>query len=167
MSHVEHKAKAPRAVRCCVITISDTRTEATDTSGRAIRELLEGVGHSMASHVIVKDDPDAIRRALDTAIADPAIQAVITTGGTGVTSRDGTFEVVTNVLQKRLDGFGELFRMLSWSEIGSSAMMSRATAGIAGGTAIFALPGSESAVRLAMTRLIVPELGHVVEQISR
>ena len=98
MSHVEHKARAPHAVRCCVITISDTRTEATDASGRAIRELLDGAGHTTASQTIVKDDPAAIRRALEAAISDPAVQAIITTGGTGVTSRDGTFEVVAGLL---------------------------------------------------------------------
>jgi len=163
----EHKSSAPKSVLCYVLTVSDTRTPATDTSGRAIRELLEAAGHVVAAQSIVRDEPDEVTARVRAALADGAVQVVITTGGTGITSRDGTFEAVDRLLEKRLDGFGELFRMLSFEEIGSAAMMSRAIAGTSGGKAIFVLPGSQNAVRLAMTRLIVPELPHVVQQLRK
>ncbi|MGE0445458.1 MAG: molybdenum cofactor biosynthesis protein B [Vicinamibacterales bacterium] len=167
MSHVEHKAQAPRSIACYVLTVSDTRTAETDTSGRAIESLLSEAGHRAITRAIVKDDPRAVTAHVQQALQDPAVQVVITTGGTGVTSRDGTFEAIDRLLEKRLDGFGELFRMLSFKEIGAAAMLSRAAAGTAARKAIFALPGSEHAVRLAMTRLILPELGHVVQQVSK
>ena len=167
MSHVEHKAQAPRSIGCYVLTVSDTRTADTDTSGYAIQALLEAAGHLVSGRAFVKDDPQAVTAHVQQALQDAAVQVVITTGGTGITSRDGTFEAIDRLLEKRLDGFGELFRMLSFDEIGAAAMMSRATAGTAYGKAIFVLPGSENAVRLAMTRLIVPELGHVVQQVSK
>jgi molybdenum cofactor biosynthesis protein B len=163
----EHKARAPRSVRCFVLTISDTRTEDTDTSGRAIAELLEAAGHAVAGRAIVKDDPQSIREAIVRQIASPDVEAVITTGGTGITSRDSTYEVVSSLLEKRLDGFGELFRMLSYERIGSAAIMSRATAGLAAGSIVVSLPGSEDAVRLALERLLIPELGHLVQQARR
>jgi molybdenum cofactor biosynthesis protein B len=150
-----------------VLTVSDTRTADTDTSGRAIRELLENAGHIVVDSAIVRDDPDDVTARVRAALDDTRVRAVITTGGTGVTSRDGTFEAVDRLLDKRLDGFGELFRMLSYREIGSAAMMSRATAGTTGRKAIFVLPGSENAVRLAMTHLIVPELPHVIQQVNK
>ena len=163
----EHKSYAPTSVGCYVLTVSDTRTPETDTSGRAIRELLEAAGHVVTGHAIVRDEPQQVTALVTTALEDERTQAIITTGGTGITSRDGTFEAVDRLFEKRLDGFGELFRMLSFEEIGSAAMMSRATAGTAKGKAIFVLPGSQNAVRLAMTRLIVPELPHVVQQLGR
>jgi molybdenum cofactor biosynthesis protein B len=163
----EHKSYAPKSVRCYVLTVSDTRTPETDTSGRAIRELLEAAGHVVTGHAIVRDEPQQVTAMVTAGLDDDRTQVIITTGGTGITSRDGTFEAVDRLLEKRLDGFGELFRMLSFEEIGSAAMMSRATAGTAKGKAIFVLPGSQNAVRLAMTRLIVPELPHVVQQVSR
>ncbi len=164
VSHVEHKSQAPSSIACYVLTVSDTRTPDTDSSGRALRELIEAGPHRVTGHHIVRDEPVEVARLIALAIADPDTDAIITTGGTGITSRDGTFEAVDRLLEKRLDGFGELFRMLSFAEIGPAAMLSRATAGVASGTAIFVLPGSENAVRLAMTRLILPELGHVVQQ---
>jgi molybdenum cofactor biosynthesis protein B len=167
MSHVEHKATAPQSVRCYVITISDTRTEETDTAGRAIAELLGGAGHQVVGRTIVKDDPEFVRGVIERQLANPDVQAVITTGGTGISSRDSTYEAVSALLQKRLDGFGELFRMLSYQQIGSAAMMSRACAGLAAGRIVVSLPGSESAVRLAVERLLIPELGHLVQQASR
>ena len=167
MSHVEHKAYAPASVACYVLTVSDTRTPDTDSGGRAIRELLEGAGHAVVGHTIVRDDPAQVTAAVRQQLADGQARIIVTTGGTGITSRDGTFEAIDGLLEKRLDGFGELFRMLSFQQIGSAAMMSRATAGTAGRTAIFVLPGSPDAVRLAMTRLILPELGHVVQQLNR
>ncbi len=167
MSHVEHQRQAPVSVGCFVLTVSDTRTPETDTSGRAIRALLEAAGHTIAAHAIVKDEPSQVTMVVRSHLADDRVQVIITTGGTGITSRDGTFEAINGLLEKRLDGFGELFRMLSFEEIGAAAMMSRAMAGTASRKAIFVLPGSENAVRLAMTRLIVPQLGHVVQQLSK
>ena len=164
---LEHKERAPASIACYVLTVSDTRTPATDTSGRAIRELLEGDGHVIMGSAIVRDEPDDVTARVMAALNDSGVQAIITTGGTGVTSRDGTYEAVSRLLEKRLDGFGELFRMLSYQQIGAAAMMSRATAGTIRRKAIFVLPGSEDAVRLAMTRLILPELGHVIQQLSR
>jgi len=163
----EHKAHAPTSVSCFVLTVSDTRTEANDTGGQAIRSLPESGGHSVSGHAIVRDDPEAVTRAVSDCLSDAGTQVVITTGGTGITSRDGTFEAIDRLLEKRLTGFGELFRMLSYEAIGAAAMMSRATAGRAHGKAIFVLPGSPDAVRLAMTKLILPELGHVVQQLRR
>jgi molybdopterin adenylyltransferase len=167
MSHLEHKAGAPASVGCYVITVSDTRTEQTDTSGRAIVELLTAAGHRIVGRTIVTDDPHLIRGAIKRQLENADVQAIITTGGTGITSRDGTYEVVSEILQKHIDGFGELFRMLSYEEIGSAAMMSRACAGLAGGRIVASLPGSEAAVRLALERLLVPELGHLVREASR
>jgi len=166
-SAVEHKAHAPASVACYVLTVSDSRTPATDTGGRTIRELLETAGHRVTGHTIVKDEPADVTARVRERLTDPHTQVIITTGGTGITSRDGTFEAIDALLEKRLDGFGELFRMLSFQEIGAAAMMSRATAGTAARKAIFVLPGSPHAVRLAMTRLILPELGHVVQQLNR
>lgn len=167
MSVEEHKSHAPISISCFVLTVSDTRTEANDTGGRAIRDLLETSGHAVTGHAIVRDDPDAVTSAVTGSLADAATQVIITTGGTGITSRDGTFEAIDRLFEKRLMGFGELFRMLSYEQIGAAAMMSRATAGRARGKAIFVLPGSPEAVRLAMTKLIIPELGHVVQQLRR
>jgi molybdenum cofactor biosynthesis protein B len=116
---------------------------------------------------IVRDEPDQVRATIGEQLANPAVQVIITTGGTGITSRDTTFEAIDALLEKRLDGFGELFRMLSYEEIGSAAMLSRACAGLAGRKVIISLPGSEAAVRLAMTRLVLPELGHLVREASR
>jgi molybdenum cofactor biosynthesis protein B len=133
----------------------------------AIAELLEVNGHQVAGRAIVRDDPDAIRAALQRQLGDAGAQVIITTGGTGITSRDSTYEVVGSLLDKRLEGFGELFRMLSYQEIGPSAMMSRACAGTSHGKIIVSLPGSENAVRLGMNRLLLPELGHLVRELSR
>ncbi|MEQ1761251.1 MAG: molybdenum cofactor biosynthesis protein B [Vicinamibacterales bacterium] len=163
----EHRAAAPTRVGVFVLTVSDTRTEATDSAGRAIRDLLTAEGHVVAGSRIVKDDPADVRATVEAALADPAVQVVITTGGTGITSRDGTYEAVAHLLEKRLDGFGELFRSLSYQDIGPAAMLSRAVAGTVGRKAVFVLPGSEHAVRLAVTKLILPELGHIAQQLAK
>jgi len=164
-SVTQHHRDAPAAVRCHVLTISDSRTEATDTSGAAIVDALTAAGHVVTARKLLRDDPgpvaEAIRRA--TVSAD----VIITTGGTGITSRDSTYEAISGLLDKELDGFGELFRMLSYEEIGPAAMLSRACAGTIRRTAVFSLPGSENAVRLAMTKLIIPELGHIVRELHR
>lgn len=162
-----HRAAGARRASCFAITVSDTRTPDTDASGRAIRELLAGAGHDAVGYHLVRDEPTEVEAIVRAALADERTQVVITTGGTGITSRDGTFEALDRLFDKRLTGFGELFRMLSFQEIGAAAMLSRATAGTIGRKALFVLPGSEHAVRLAMTRLIIPELGHVLQQLSQ
>jgi len=168
MSVSEHKARAQQSVRCFIVTVSDTRTIETDTSGRAIADLLVAAGHEVAGRAIVTDDPDLVRGIIERQLVAAAdVQAIITTGGTGLTSRDSTYEVVSALLHKRLDGFGELFRMLSFEQIGPAAMMSRACAGIVAGHIVISLPGAEAAVRLACERLLIPELGHLVQQAGR
>jgi molybdopterin adenylyltransferase len=164
---VEHRATAPRAIGCFVLTISDSKTPETDTSGQLIRELLAAAGHGVVGHAIVRDEPAQVAAIVREGCANPALQAFILTGGTGVTSRDATFEAVEALLDKRLSGFGELFRMLSYHEIGAAAMLSRAQAGVVQGRALFSLPGSPSACRLALEKLIIPELGHLLREISR
>jgi molybdenum cofactor biosynthesis protein B len=161
----EHRKTAVTAVRCAVLTISDTRALETDVSGRLVVELLEGAGHVVAKRQILRDEPMDVHETVVAHLG--AVDALITTGGTGITSRDSTYEAIAGLLEKRLDGFGELFRALSYEEIGSAAMLSRAVAGVARGTAVFILPGSEHAVRLGMTKLILPELGHVVRELRR
>jgi molybdopterin adenylyltransferase len=163
MTTVLHRKDAPKSVHCFVLTISDTRTPATDTSGNAIVSALESAGHVIDGRNIVKDDAAAVQQAVKAASAE----VVITTGGTGITSRDDTYEALSAMFDKTLDGFGELFRMLSYEQIGSAAMMSRACAGVMGRTAVFSLPGSEHAVRLAMEKLILPEMGHIVRELRR
>ena len=165
MALSDHRRAAVHVVRCAVVTVSDTRTEATDTSGRAIVELLERAGHTVESKSIVRDEPEQVRTIVGAHVG--RLDAVITTGGTGIASRDTTCDALEQLFQRRLEGFGELFRALSYEEIGSAAMLTRAVAGIARGTAVFILPGSEHAVRLGMTKLILPELGHVVRELRR
>jgi len=165
----EHrKAAAGRAARCAVLTISDTRTAETDKGGRTIIDALEAAGHGVGHYGIVPDDPRKIdgklRAWLDEA---DAVDAIFTTGGTGIASRDTTIEVVDRLIDKKLDGFGELFRMLSFDEVGPAAMLSRAIGGLAGETLVFAMPGSTNAVKLAMDKLLVPELPHLVWERSR
>ncbi len=163
----EHKAHAPQSIGCFVLTISDSKTAETDTSGVLIRELLVGAGHSVIGHAIVKDEPAEVSAVVREGCANPAVQAFVLTGGTGLTSRDSTFEAVEALLDKRLTGFGELFRVLSYQEIGAAAMLSRAQAGVVNGRALFSLPGSPNACRLALEKLILPELGHVIREITR
>ena len=169
MSHIEHKAQSPTSIRCAVVTVSDTRTEATDTGGKAIATLLVEAGHELVAKRILRDEPMLVQQLILGLIADEEarVQAIITTGGTGITSRDSTYEAVIALFEKQLDGFGELFRMLSYQEIGAAAMMSRACAGVLRKRIIVSLPGSENAVRLAMTKLILPELGHLIREVTR
>ena len=166
-SDLEHKASAPASVGCYVLTVSDTRTEATDTGGRAAVDLLIAAGHRVAGRTIVTDDADQVRDTIGRQLANPDVQVIITTGGTGISSRDTTYEAVCGLLWKKLDGFGELFRLLSYEQIGSAAMLSRAVAGTIAGRVLVSLPGSEAAVRLALEKLIIPELGHLVREASR
>ena len=145
-----------------MLTVSDSRSEADDTSGQHIERTLTDAGHTVVLRRIVKDDPDQINDQLHRWIDDPKIDVICCTGGTGVGRRDTTTDVVDRLLQKKLDGFGELFRMLSWHQIGAAAMLSRAVAGLVGRTVIFVMPGSTKAVALAMEKLILPELPHLV-----
>lgn len=175
MGYAEHKAAAgQRSVACAVLTCSDSRTHDNDESGQLIRRLLESEGHTHPVYQITKDDPAQIRTLITELSARPDIQAIILNGGTGVSRRDNTFDAVSSILTKTLPGFGEIFRVLSYQSIGSSALLSRATAGIYIPTAaptrhivIFSIPGSPNAVELAMTKLILPELSHLVWETTR
>lgn len=166
MSHAEHRAAAPDSVGVAVITVSDSRTPETDTSGALIREMLEGAGHQVVHYGIVTDTARQIKGELAIAVEKRGCQAVILNGGTGISPRDNTFEVVDGMLDKRLPGFGEIFRQLSYEEIGAAAIMSRATLGTYRGRILTSLPGSTGAVRLAMEKLLLPELGHLVDTVS-
>lgn len=163
----DHRSHAPESITCAVLTISDTRTKETDSSGQIMRQHLNFRGHEIAAYVIVPDDVEAIRSKLDSWIADPSIKAILINGGTGISGRDVTYDAIVDRYEKHITGFGELFRMLSWSEIGAASMLSRASAGVANSTLIFNTPGSSNAVKLAMEKLIGPELGHMVYEISK
>ena len=166
MSYSEHKElSADNPTTVAIVTVSDSRTEDTDSSGKLIQERLLAAGHSVVRKIIVRDEPEEIRDALRSGSSD--CDVIIFNGGTGFSKRDSTFEVVSGKLQKTLPGFGELFRMLSFEEIGPGAMLSRATAGVFEDTIIFSLPGSTNAVSLAMDKLIVSELSHLVWEILR
>ena len=163
----DHRAKAAKKAICAVITVSDTRTKETDGSGAAIMESLKSHGHEVKRYAIVKDDVPMIQNALREAMEDGAVQAVILNGGTGVTSRDSTIEAIDSFKEKELPGFGELFRALSYQEVGAAAMLSRAVAFVSEGKIVFALPGSTAAVKLATEKLIAGELGHIVSEANR
>src|SRR4030095_331284 len=166
MSVEEHKAKGQRSINCFVVAVSYTRAEMTDESGQLIKWLLADEKHLLAGYRIVKDEPAEIEALLRKALAHERGEAVFVNGGTGISPRDGTYEVIMTLLDKRLDGFGEIFRYLSYQDIGSAAIMSRAVAGSAQGKVLISLPGSKGAVRLAMERLILPELRHMVSQLQ-
>lgn len=163
----QHHATSPRQLRCAVITVSDTRTLANDTGGAAVIEHLEQAGHTVIQRDIIPDDPAVMRPLLETLAKRDDLDAILLTGGTGIASRDQTFETVSSLLTKPLPGYGELFRMLSYSEIGPAAMLSRAVGGLLGRKVVVTMPGSPAGVRLAMEKLIVPELGHLVREAQR
>jgi molybdenum cofactor biosynthesis protein B len=163
----EHRATSPDRVRCAVITLSDTRTIETDTGGQLLHDLLVQAGFEVGSRQIIRDEPAILRPMLEGFRDDPQIDAVLLTGGTGVTSRDQTFETVSSLTTTALSGYGELFRLLSYQEIGPSAMLSRAVGGLVGRTVVLTMPGSPSAVRLAAERIIIPELRHLVREARR
>lgn len=165
-AHREQAEKMP-PVTAAVITISDTRTTQTDSSGRYILDSLTAAGHAVAIYEILPDEPEQIRSRISALAQSGQVQVVITNGGTGVAPRDGTFEAVSGILTKTLPGFGELFRMLSYEEVGAAAMLSRATAGLCGRTLIFSMPGSPNATRVAMEKLILPEIAHIAWEIQR
>jgi len=166
-SVAKHRESAPEKVRVAVLTVSDTRTPETDTGGDAVQGALEGAGHAVVDRTIVRDDAARIRTALVNALARADVDAIVTSGGTGISARDTTYEVVDRMIEKRLDGFGEIFRMLSYEEIGAAAIMSRAVAGAVGTKLVASLPGSRNAVRLAMEKLLVPEIAHVVFELRK
>ncbi|WP_310828943.1 MogA/MoaB family molybdenum cofactor biosynthesis protein [Paenibacillus pedocola] len=164
----EHRREAPQTVSCYIITVSDTRTMETDTGGALIASMLEEAGYQVVGRKIVKDDYEEIRELIYKSSVHSGIEAVLLTGGTGISPRDTTYEAVASLLDKSLPGFGEIFRLLSFTEdIGSAAILSRAIAGTIGSTAIFSMPGSTGAVKLAMSRLILPELRHVMREIYK
>lgn len=162
-----HREASPKRVRVAVLTVSDTRTPETDTGGNTIVDLMHGAGHEVARREIVRDDAPRIKALLEGLLADEGVDAVITTGGTGISARDTTYEVVSRVIDKKLDGFGEVFRMLSYEEVGAAAILSRAVAGVAGSKFVACLPGSTNAVRLATEKLLVPEISHVVFELRK
>ena len=163
----KHREASPDKLSIAVLTISDTRTPETDTGGNIIVELMQEAGHEVARREIVRDDAPRIMEVLEGLVADEGVDAVVTTGGTGISARDSTYEVVGRLIDKKLDGFGEIFRMLSYEEIGAAAILSRAVAGAAGSKFVACLPGSTNAVRLAMEKLLVPELPHVVFELRK
>ncbi|WP_435018873.1 MogA/MoaB family molybdenum cofactor biosynthesis protein [Tundrisphaera sp. TA3] len=159
----QHRSEGPHALRIAVVTVSDTRTTATDTSGDLAASLAEAAGHAIVGRAIVPDEPEAMRTLLRG--YDPSeVHAVLMTGGTGISARDQTYETVSALLTKHLPGYGELFRMLSYEEIGTACLLSRATGGLMGEVVVLTMPGSTAAVRTAMTRVILPELAHIVRE---
>jgi molybdopterin adenylyltransferase len=168
MSYDQHiKAAEKLSARCSIITLSDTRDISTDTSGQLIRQLLTAESHSVTHYQIVPDDPSAFEPLLQAMVYRDDVDAILTNGGTGISRRDQTIGVIERIIDQQLPGFGELFRMLSWQQIGSGAMLSRAIGGIARGKLIFAMPGSKAAVELAMTKLILPEIRHLLHELRK
>ena len=164
MAEQSHLDRSLRTVACFVITVSDTRDAETDRSGAAIKGMLEEAGHAVAGYEIVKDEPEDVRALLRRALSADGVDVVLLNGGTGIAPRDGTYEVVSGLIEKRIDGFGELFRSLSYQEIGAPAMLSRAVAGAVGARIVASMPGSRGAVETAMKNLLLPQLGHMVAQ---
>lgn len=167
MSYQEHKQKAPRSVSCAVLTISDIRTELDDESGKLIRQKLSQSGHRVMFYAILKNEADSIKKKIHELLRQQELQVIITSGGTGVSHRDITVETIAPILEKKLDGFGQLFRFLSYQEIGTAAIMSRVFAGVAQRKVILCLPGSPGAANLAMDKIILPEIGHMVREATR
>lgn len=168
MGASDHRAKAAGqgSVPLAIVTVSDTRTPETDTSGKLIRELVEAAGHHITGYRIVRDEPDEVRAALEE-FTDGRARLVIFNGGTGISRRDRTFDVISKALEKTLPGFGEIFRLLSYQEVGAAAMLSRATAGVYRDTVIFSTPGSPNAVQVAVEKLILPEIQHLAWELGR
>lgn len=163
----QHHASAPRSIACAVITVSDTRTLETDRGGAEICERLTAAGHRVVAREIIPDEPARMRPLVVELAARADVEAILLTGGTGISARDQTFETISALLDKPLPGYGELFRMLSFAEIGAAAMLSRALGGVVRGKIVLTMPGSPAAVRLAMEKLILPELGHLVREATR
>ena len=160
----QHKQQAPRAITCAVLTVSDTRSLNTDRGGAEIIRRLEAHGHTIAARDICADDPTLITGCINGWRNELAPDAILVTGGTGISPRDHTYETISQILTKPIPGYGELFRWLSYQEIGSAAMLSRTVGGLVDRTLVLTMPGSPAAVQLAMDKLILPELGHLVQQ---
>ncbi len=167
MGHKDHREKAKIKANCFIITVSDTRTDETDTSGKLISEELTNAGHTVVSKIILPDEPEIIKNTVIEESGKDNIDAIILNGGTGISLRDSTFEAIEGILDKTLTGFGEIFRHLSYEDIGSAAIMSRATAGIKNGKVIISIPGSRGAVSLALEKLIIPELSHILWELRK
>jgi molybdenum cofactor biosynthesis protein B len=163
----EHKAAADKSVRLAILTVSDTRTIETDTSGASIAELAEKAGHTVIWRAIVRDEPAEIQAIIDRATAETSLGALLITGGTGISPRDQTVETVEAQFTRSIPGFGELFRMLSYQEIGPACILSRSTAGLIGRLVVVLLPGSRAAVQLAMEKILIPELPHLVREANK
>lgn len=167
MSYREHKKGSPQSVNCAVLIISDSRTEQTDESGKFLKQALSQNGHQVIAYAILKNDSEAIERKIRELLSQDELQVIITSGGTGISHRDVTVETVSSIMEKKLDGFGELFRSLSYQEIGTASIMSRAVAGVIGGKIIICIPGSLGAAKLAIDKIILPEIGHMVREVTR
>lgn len=167
LSYQEHKQEAPQSVSCAVLTLSDTRTEQGDESGKLIKQKLSENGHRVMAYALLKNEAESLEKKINELLGQEELQVIIACGGTGVGRRDITVETILPILDKKLDGFGELFRSLSYQEIGTASIMSRAIAGVAGGKVILCLPGSLGAARLAMEKIILPEIGHMVREATR
>jgi molybdenum cofactor biosynthesis protein B len=168
MSYAQHQSDSQAVVaRGAIVTLSDTRTEATDASGALIRRLLQEAGHQVAAYRLIRDEPAQLQALLDELLGNSDVDVILTNGGTGISRRDQTIDVIERRIEQPLPGFGELFRMLSWEQIGSGAILSRATGGIVHGKLLFAMPGSSKAVELAMTKLIIPELRHLLKELRK
>ena len=167
MSHLEHRRASPTSVNCAIVTISDSRTEETDESGKLYKEQLSNAGHKIMGYALLKNDSVAIHEKLEELVKMNDLHVIICSGGTGLSHRDITVETVTPMLEKRLDGFGELFRYLSFQEIGADSILSRSIAGAIGGKIILCLPGSLGATKLAVEKIILPEIGHMVREATR
>ncbi len=150
-----------------LLTVSDSRSKDTDESGRAARRLLESAGHEVVAYDILPDEPDQIRLRLREWLERAGYDCLVVMGGTGISPRDRTYEAVAGMLDMRLDGFGELFRALSYEHIGSAAMLSRAVGGVVSGRLLFSLPGARAAVELALEKLILPQMGHLLSELRR
>ena len=165
--HEEHQAQGPQSIRCAVITVSDTRTLETDTGGKSVIDHLAAAGHKVAAREIIPDDPARMKPLLQSLQTRDDVDAILMTGGTGITSRDMTYETVSSLLTKPLPGYGEIFRMLSYQDIGPAAILSRAIGGLLGRKVLLTMPGSPAAVKLAMEKIIIPQLPHLMREARR
>ena len=166
-THKEHESQGPQSARCAVITVSDTRTLENDTGGQTVIDHLQAASHTIAHREIIPDEPTRMRLLLESLRQREDVDVILLTGGTGISSRDQTYETVSGVLDKALPGYGELFRMLSYQEIGPAAILSRAVGGLLGRKVLLTMPGSPAAVRLAMEKIIVPQIPHLMREARR
>jgi molybdenum cofactor biosynthesis protein B len=168
MGAQEHRQRAGHdSVTIAIVTVSDTRTPETDENRHYIERRMNELGHTVAAYRLIKDEPDQVAAALEELVALPTIRLVLFNGGTGISPRDTTYDVISRILEKPLPGFGELFRFLSYQEVGAAAMLSRATAGVYKGTLVFSMPGSPNAVQVALEKLILPEINHLAWEVVR